>query len=235
MNPYLSSTYEVKNKVNILKRLDYLKNLKNKKILEIGFGTGDLLKLVSLKNSYNIFCGIEISSMAVHNLKKQCPTFLLCCGSVENLPFLNNSFDVIIASHVLEHVERDESAVSEIARVLAIPGITIIAVPIYADSPLHYRHYTVKSLESLFKKHNLDLIYIKQHNSILTKLVDKIVGIFSPRYSKNGWANTNYLIKKIYYNAFVLLRLALDKIDDLFAYVDQKPIQVVAVFNKKRQ
>jgi ubiquinone/menaquinone biosynthesis C-methylase UbiE len=217
-----------------LKRLDCLKNLKNKNILEIGFGTGDLLKLISLKNSSNVFVGIEISSIAVHNLKKERPTLLLCCGSAENLPFLSNSFDVIIASHVLEHVERDESAVSEIARILKVAGIAIVAVPIYTDSSLHYRHYTVKSLELLFKRYNLDLIYIKPHNSILTKLIDKIIAIFFPRYPKNGAMHVNDLIKKIYYNAFVPFRLALDRIDDLFAYVDPWPIQVVAVFKKKR-
>jgi SAM-dependent methyltransferase len=46
-----------------------------------------------------------------------------------NLPFPDNSFDKIIAAEILEHVPRDQRAISEIARVLRPGGIAAVTVP----------------------------------------------------------------------------------------------------------
>lgn len=51
-------------------------------------------------------------------------------GDLTNLPFENNSFELLWASHVLEHIEKIELALSEIKRVLAPRGIAILDVPI---------------------------------------------------------------------------------------------------------
>ena len=51
-------------------------------------------------------------------------------GDITNLSFKNNSFDLIICNHVLEHIEDDRSAMSEIFRVLKKDGMGILQVPI---------------------------------------------------------------------------------------------------------
>ncbi len=48
---------------------------------------------------------------------------------VERLPFAEQSFDVVIANHLLEHVENLDAALSEIARVLAPQGYAILQTP----------------------------------------------------------------------------------------------------------
>lgn len=45
------------------------------------------------------------------------------------LPFPDNSFDRVIAAEILEHVPRDQRAISEIARVLRPGGIAAVTVP----------------------------------------------------------------------------------------------------------
>lgn len=51
-------------------------------------------------------------------------------ADIQNLPFENNSFDVIFCNHVLEHVEDDKKALSELFRVMKPGGWGIFQVPI---------------------------------------------------------------------------------------------------------
>ena len=48
---------------------------------------------------------------------------------LEALPFEDNYFDAVIANHVLEHVDDDEKALSEILRVLKPGGVAILQTP----------------------------------------------------------------------------------------------------------
>lgn len=55
-----------------------------------------------------------------------------------NLPFGNQSYDFVFASHVLEHIENDQKAMSEIRRVLRPGGIAILPVPIVSVKTIEY-------------------------------------------------------------------------------------------------
>ncbi|WP_271855560.1 class I SAM-dependent methyltransferase [Patiriisocius marinus] len=50
-----------------------------------------------------------------------------------NLPFKDNSYDVIICNHVLEHIPNDTKAMKELYRVLAPGGMAVLQVPYEAD------------------------------------------------------------------------------------------------------
>jgi len=54
------------------------------------------------------------------------------------LPFMDQSYDFVFASHVLEHIKEDGLALSEISRVLRPGGIAILHVPILADKTVEY-------------------------------------------------------------------------------------------------
>jgi len=49
---------------------------------------------------------------------------------ITRLDFKENSFDIIICNHVLEHIEDEEGALSEIIRVLKVGGWAMLQVPI---------------------------------------------------------------------------------------------------------
>jgi SAM-dependent methyltransferase len=51
-------------------------------------------------------------------------------ADVKALPFAEQSFDVAICQHVLEHVDDDKSAMAEIRRVVRSDGWAVISVPL---------------------------------------------------------------------------------------------------------
>ena len=51
-------------------------------------------------------------------------------GDLKSMDFIDNSFDLVICNHVLEHIEDDVQALKEIYRVLKNSGIAILQVPI---------------------------------------------------------------------------------------------------------
>lgn len=55
-----------------------------------------------------------------------------------DLPFGDASYDVVLASHVLEHVVDDERAISEVRRVVRPGGFAVLPVPVVVASTIEY-------------------------------------------------------------------------------------------------
>ncbi|WP_083243783.1 class I SAM-dependent methyltransferase [Aeromonas sp. DNP9] len=54
------------------------------------------------------------------------------------LPFADETYDFVFASHVLEHVKDDVKALSEIKRILRPNGIAVLPVPIVGSITIEY-------------------------------------------------------------------------------------------------
>jgi Methyltransferase domain len=57
---------------------------------------------------------------------------------LQQLPFEDETYDFVFASHVLEHVRNDQKAISEIRRILKPKGVAILPVPIVAENTIEY-------------------------------------------------------------------------------------------------
>jgi SAM-dependent methyltransferase len=57
---------------------------------------------------------------------------------LRELPFENEAYDLVFASHVLEHIRDDDRALAEIRRILRPNGIAILPVPIVAHETVEY-------------------------------------------------------------------------------------------------
>ncbi len=53
----------------------------------------------------------------------------MVCADATRLPFASGAFDMIVSSHVIEHIGDDRAALAEFARVLGPGGVAITMVP----------------------------------------------------------------------------------------------------------
>ena len=68
-----------------------------------------------------------------------------------NLPFEENSFDIVFCNHVLEHIEDDNKAMSELFRVLKPGGMGIFQIPQDLDRETTYEDFSITKPEERTK------------------------------------------------------------------------------------
>jgi SAM-dependent methyltransferase len=81
-------------------------------------------------------------------------------GLADRLPFKDASFDVVLATEVLEHVADADAAVGEIRRVLAPGGHAVVTVPfLYPthEAPYDFRRFTHFGLVELLERQGLEV------------------------------------------------------------------------------
>lgn len=88
-------------------------------VLEVGCGTGAVIRaLHELKFSESYSC-VDLSPSAVAFVRNSLPSIVNCAivGRADALPFSDGAFDVVILSHVIEHLDDPLSALSEASRI----------------------------------------------------------------------------------------------------------------------
>lgn len=97
-------------------------------ILDVG--TADGIMLHKIADYFNIKCavGIDVSQEAL-KIASQQSGIRLSFGNLVNLPFKNDTFDIVLASAVLEHIKDGESALKECYRVLKRNGLFCVTLP----------------------------------------------------------------------------------------------------------
>ena len=121
-----------------LKRAVAFDRFRDKRLLEIGFGTGtDLLQFA---RGGALVTGLDLTPRSIEiarrrfEVYRQQAQFLI--GDGENLSFPDESFDVVYSFGVLHHTPDTERAITEIHRVLRPGGQAIVML--YNRSSLFY-------------------------------------------------------------------------------------------------
>jgi 2-polyprenyl-3-methyl-5-hydroxy-6-metoxy-1,4-benzoquinol methylase len=96
------------------------------RLLDIGCGTGHLLKLAE-ERGFEPY-GIDISEEAIRLCREYVDGTFECAGG-ETIPFENNQFDVITCIGVLEHTLRPENVLQEVRRVAKPEATFLFVVP----------------------------------------------------------------------------------------------------------
>lgn len=156
-----------------LRRL-YVPVKKQDLVLEVGSGGNPYFRSNVLLDAY-----LDTQERHYAKLITDRPTVL---GYVENLPFKDDSFDFVIASHVLEHSKEPEKFLSEIQRVakagyIEVPDAFFERLNCYVD---HRLEITDVGNELLIRKKK----HYIQDEEVLNLFSNKVAPIFGKIVSK---------------------------------------------------
>jgi 2-polyprenyl-3-methyl-5-hydroxy-6-metoxy-1,4-benzoquinol methylase len=187
--------YHVIRNISLKRKLKLINSfpLEEKKLLDIGCGTGDFLQTAKA-NSWMV-SGIEPDekARAIANEKTDNSVY----GIEHLLQFEKQTFDVITLWHVLEHLANLDEQVSILKSLLKPNGRLIIAVPNYKsydakfykefwaayDVPRHLWHFSQTAISKLFAKENMVV-----EKTLPMKFDAYYVSLLSEKY-KSGWMN----------------------------------------------
>lgn len=96
--------------------------------IEIGCGTGGVLKRLQERQFAKQFACLDVSHSAVKFARNACRKLVSCAcvASATALPFRAVAFDVAILSHVIEHLQKPAEALAEASR---IARYVVVEVP----------------------------------------------------------------------------------------------------------
>ena len=178
------STYEVESEVEekhwwfVVRRMLFERLIqemdlpKDARILDVGTSTGTNLRL--LKNmGFTNYQGLDFHEEAI----KWCAQKQLGVvhkGDICAMPFAEGSFDLVLATDIIEHVDDDLKAVVEIRRVLVSGGKAIITVPAFQslwglqdEVSQHKRRYLKNPLKKLLLEAGFQVKFISYFNYLL--------------------------------------------------------------------
>ncbi|MFA5841405.1 MAG: class I SAM-dependent methyltransferase [Candidatus Paceibacterota bacterium] len=129
-------------------------------------------------------------------------------SSVFNMPFEDGSFDTVICTEVLEHVEDPFALMKEISRILKKGGHAIISsvwIAAYHKEPKDYWRFSPDTYQMLCDKYGLELVELHRQGGIFTTILYLI--------RRNIDLNTVFLKK---------VRLALGRINIVFELIAEQ-------------
>ena len=170
------------------------------RFLEIGCGTGDFIRQIAQNESLEI-TGSEIYLKGLVYAKKNLP-------GVEFIQFdvtqgkIDEQFQIITAFDVIEHVDNDFAALSNINQMLEDNGVLILSVPqhMFLWSRLdeivkHKRRYSRQELVSKLKANGFDISYATSFLFVLFPLM--LISRLFDKGSDNSQSDQRALEKRV--------------------------------------
>lgn len=178
-----------------------------KSILEIGCGIGASLYLLKNENSNNMLYGFEPDPNLCYYAKERLPEAKIIQDMYQFGTFEENTFDLIILSHVFEHFDNIREYLEEFKRILKPGGILFVEVPNenlykvvynmnYNPGRGHLGFYTQKTLTEVLQQYfrilsiknfgqNLE-VYLLKSARVLPNFFCSILPSRLERKCKNG-------------------------------------------------
>ncbi len=153
-----------------------LRDLKIDDVLDAGCGEGFILSELKRHNIGKHLEGIDSSKEALFIGKRYFPYLNLKHGDIYSLPYEDNSFDLVICTEVLEHLEKPNEAINEIKRVsrkyclLSVPNEPFFKIANFirgknlsrwGSDVDHIQCWNSKDFEN-FIKHKLEILAVKK-------------------------------------------------------------------------
>jgi SAM-dependent methyltransferase len=144
------------------------------RILDFGCGTGAMLTHLRRLGTVE---GVDGDERAIGFCRSRGESNVHLLES-DDLPFEDESFDLVTAFDVLEHIADDRGALAEIRRVLRPGGTLMITVPAYQwmwgphdEINDHKRRYSSAEIESKITAAGLELDRLTHFNTLLLPVI----------------------------------------------------------------
>jgi len=130
------------------------------RILDVGGGNGQMLAYLGVKNATILDISDSGLIFAAKNFG-----FDTVKGDVEKrFPFKDSEFDVVYCCEVLEHLDKPESTLKEMRRILKSEGEVIVSVPnVKPDGSHHKQWFKIERLRKLIADCGLKIFF--EHHS----------------------------------------------------------------------
>jgi len=187
--------------------------------LDIGCGTGFNIEYLQTRG-YQQITGLDFSVDALGFCQSRLLTRLVCSEGTR-APFCGESFDVIMALDLIEHLADDVQTLQELERLLKPNGSLVIFTPAFNflwglqdEVSHHYRRYTAGELRQKLARIGLHTCKLTYANTFLFPII--WAGRMALRLSRNNIQVTsendlhpswsNYLLQTIFAAERPLLR-----------------------------
>jgi predicted SAM-dependent methyltransferase len=115
------------------------------------------------------------------------------------LPFTDDSYDVVYASHVLEHIRDDKKAISEIRRILRPGGFAVLPVPLVSEKTIEY---PAPNPHEAYHVRAPGLDYFDRYRECFARIEEFSSEDFPPEYQlytyedRSGWPTENMPLRQ---------------------------------------
>ena len=151
--------------------VDFSKYDEQSKVLDVGCGTGRWSIYLSSKFSNVYAMDPSKAIYAAANLTKDIPGILLIKASAENIPFEDDTFDLVISLGVLHHIPDTQKALNTIVKKVNKGGQCLIYL-YYALDNRSFFYKMIFYISSFFR------FFISKSPSFFKKIICDIIAIF---------------------------------------------------------
>lgn len=139
------------------------------------------------------------------------------CTSAECIPVEDKTFDTVVMTEVLEHLENPGQVLREAVRVVKNGGKVIATIPflyaVHAD-PADYQRWTPEKIRMEFAKAGLEVMCVEPMGGVFSVIYD-LLYITLGRATENAGTLKNRLLRKLILSWFAGIFL---KLDEVYSY-----------------
>lgn len=183
------------------------------KVLEIGAGTGEHLGFVKHSFDQYVLSDLDVKTLDVAKRKlndKFSNKLSYEVQSGEGLSYDNNSFDRLIATHVLEHIYQPHLALKEWRRVLKNGGVLSILIPTDPGIAWRLGRHLGPRKNAIAQGIAYDYVMAREHVNSCNNLIALLRHYF-PERTESWWP---FPIPSIDLNLFFVFHAVIKKDED---------------------